>query len=324
MSETIGVILLNLGGPDTLDDVEPFLVNLFSDRKIIRLSPFPFLQKFIARKIAAKRAPKSKESYRLIGGGSPLARITSEQGQALEQVLAGHGKFKVRMAMRYWHPSARETLTMFAQAGISRIVALTLYPHYSVATTGSSLDDLRLTAEAMDASFDIVEVSQWPTQSDYIGELAATITEGLAKYSGREVELVYSAHSLPVEFIKNGDPYLDQIKETISAVESIIAKKGHLCFQSRSGPVEWLSPSTPDMLEKLAAGGAKDVLMVPISFISDHVETLYEIDIQYLELAESLGMGLSRVESLNTRVGFIKGLASLVLAAVGVDKKSSG
>ena len=324
MSETIGVILLNLGGPDTLDDVEPFLVNLFSDRKIIRLGPFPFLQKFIARKIAVKRAPKSRESYRLIGGGSPLARITSEQGQALEQLLAGHGSFKVRMAMRYWHPSARETLTMFAQAGISKIVALTLYPHYSIATTGSSLDDLRLTAEAMDASFDIVEVGQWSTQPDYIGELAATITEGLAKYNGREVELVYSAHSLPVEFIKAGDPYLDQIKETISAVERITGKKGHLCFQSRSGPVEWLSPSTPDMLKKLAAGGAKDVLMVPISFISDHVETLYEIDIQYLELAESLGMGLSRVESLNTRAGFIKGLASLVLAAIGIDKKSSG
>ena len=322
MSETIGVILLNLGGPDTLDDVEPFLVNLFSDRKIIRLSPFSFLQKIIARKIAAKRAPKSRESYRLIGGGSPLARITSEQGQALEQVLTDHGSFKVRMAMRYWHPSAQETLSMFAQAGISRIVALTLYPHFSKATTGSSMDDLRLAAAAMDASFDIVEVRQWPTQPDYIDELVATISEGLAKCNGREVELVYSAHSLPVEFIKAGDPYLDQIKETIAAVEAITNKQGHLCFQSRSGPVEWLSPSTPDTLKKLAAGGAKDVLMVPISFISDHVETLYEIDIQYRELAESLGMDLTRVESLNTRAPFIKGLASLVLAAVGSGSKA--
>ncbi|HIJ78272.1 MAG: ferrochelatase [Desulfobulbaceae bacterium] len=320
MSETIGVVLLNLGGPDTLDDVEPFLFNLFSDRQIIRLSPFPFLQKFIAKKIAAKRAPKSRESYRLIGGGSPLARITSAQGQAMEQLLAEHGAFKVRMAMRYWHPSARETLAMFAQAGISRIVALTLYPHYSKATTGSSLDDLRQAASTLNSSFEIVEVSQWPTQPDYIGELAATINEGLAKLTGREVEVVYSAHSLPVQFIKDGDPYLDQIKETISAVERITGKKGNLCFQSRSGPVEWLSPSAPDMLAKLAAGGVKDVLLVPISFISDHVETLYEIDIQYRELAESLGLGLTRVESLNTRPRFIKGLASLVLAAIESGK----
>ena len=209
---------------------------------------------------------------------------------------------------------------MFAQAGISRIVALTLYPHYSVATTGSSLADLRLAAAAIDHSFDIVEVSQWPTQADYIAELVATIREGLGKYNGRQVELVYSAHSLPVKFVRDGDPYLDQIKETIAAVERVTNKQGHLCFQSRSGPVEWLAPSTPDILGKLAADGVKDVLMVPISFVSDHVETLYEIDIQYRELAESLGMGLSRIESLNTRPGFIKGLAALVKAAIITDQ----
>ncbi len=314
-SEPIGVILLNLGGPNTLDDVEPFLFNLFSDRKIIRLSPFPFLQKFIAAKIAKKRAPKSKESYRRIGGGSPLAKITLEQAHALEAVLAPHGNFKVRMAMRYWNPYASETLRMFSQAGIKKVVGLTLYPHYSVATTGSSMDDLIKAAKESGQVFDLIEILEWPEDENYIAALAETVSEGLTKLSGQEVELVYSAHSLPVKFIEDGDPYLDQIKQTIAAVEKITNKQGHLCFQSRSGPVEWLSPSTPDMLDTLAAKGAKNVLMVPISFVSDHVETLYEIDIQYREHAESLGLNLHRTESLNTRPRFVETLKELVLSS---------
>ncbi len=313
--ETIGVILLNLGGPDTLEDVEPFLFNLFSDRKIIRLSPFPFLQKFIAARIAKKRAPKSREAYRLIGGGSPLARITAAQGHALEDVLAAAGSFKVRMAMRYWYPKAEETLRMFAQAGISKVVALTLYPHYSVATTGSSLDDLRKAAQAAQTPFAMAEVRQWPMQADYVASLAEAIGKGLASFGGEQVELVYSAHSLPVKFIEEGDPYLDQIRQTIGAVEEMTGKSGQLCFQSRSGPVQWLSPSTPDMLKSLSGQGCKNILMVPISFVSDHVETLYEIDLLYKGQARDLGMRLERTPSLNSEPRFIRGLASLVLDA---------
>ncbi|MGV1100024.1 ferrochelatase [Thiovibrio sp. JS02] len=313
--ETIGVILLNLGGPDTLEDVEPFLFNLFSDRKIIRLSPFPFLQKFIAARIAKKRAPKSREAYRLIGGGSPLARITAAQGHALEDVLAAAGSFKVRMAMRYWYPKAEETLRMFAQAGISKVVALTLYPHYSVATTGSSLDDLRKAAQAAQPPFAMAEVRQWPEQPEYVLCLADSIRAGLHAFGNEKVELVYSAHSLPLKFIEEGDPYLDQIKQTLRAVEALTGVQGHLCFQSRSGPVQWLSPSTPDMLKTLAAHGCKNILMVPISFVSDHVETLYEIDILYKDQARNLGMRLVRTASLNTDPLFIKGLTTLVLDA---------
>lgn len=313
--KTIGVILLNLGGPDSLDDVEPFLFNLFSDRKIIRLSPFPFLQKFIAARIAAKRAPKSREAYRLIGGGSPLAKITAEQGKALEASLADAGDFKVRMAMRYWHPFALETLKMFAQAGVTRVVPLTLYPHYSIATTGSSLDDLYDTARAMGLDFEFAEVREWPEQPEYVAELAATIQEGLARFAGEPVEVVYSAHSLPVKFIEDGDPYLDQIRQTIGAVEKAIGKAGHLCFQSRSGPVEWLAPSTPDMLKELAGRGVKNILMVPISFVSDHVETLYEVDMLYRDQARDLGMRLERSESLNLRPRFIEALKQMVCVA---------
>lgn len=311
--ETIGVILLNLGGPERLEDVEPFLFNLFSDRKIIRLSPFPFLQKFIARKIAKSRAPKSQESYRLIGGGSPLKKITAGQGNALEKALSDSGNFKVTMAMRYWQPFARETLKELHESNIRKIVALTLYPHYSVATTGSSLDDLRDVAKDFSPGFEIAEIDAWPEQPEYINRLAETIQEGLDTFSEGTVAVVYSAHSLPVKFIEEGDPYLDHIKKTIAAIEKITNKSGHLCFQSRSGPVEWLKPSTPEMLEKLANEGCKKVLMVPVSFVSDHVETLYEIDIQYKEFAYDLGIELKRAESLNTHPTFIAAIKKLVL-----------
>ncbi len=319
MSEQIGVILLNLGGPENLDDVEPFLYNLFSDRKIIRLGPW-FLQKPIARFIAKRRAPKSRKSYALIGGGSPLKKITAEQGQALEARLAEHGHFKVAMAMRYWPPYASETLEKLAEQNISRIIALTLYPHFSKATTGSSLDDLHQAASAMGAPFDIAEIPVWPDQPDYVQCLAQTITDGLSSFSGEKVELVYSAHSLPVKFIEEGDPYLDDMNKTISAIEQITKVKGHLGFQSRSGPVEWLTPSTPEMLEKLAGQGCKNVLMVPVSFVSDHVETLYEIDIEYKELAQNMGITLKRTESLNVMSGFINGLRTLVLDAAKKKK----
>ncbi|MEN8135060.1 MAG: ferrochelatase [Thermodesulfobacteriota bacterium] len=310
----IGVVLLNLGGPEKLEDVEPFLFNLFSDRKIIRLGPW-FMQKFIARRIAKKRAPVSMESYRLIGGGSPLAKTTIEQGLALEEMLADSGDFKVDMAMRYWPPYSDETLQEFAAAGVSRLVALTLYPHYSIATTGSSVDDLNEAAARAPADFEIAVIDSWPDQADYIAGLVANINEGLQQFGAEPVQLVYSAHSLPVKFIEEGDPYLKHMDRTIKAVEAETGVKGVLCFQSRSGPVEWLAPSTPDMMRKLAADGCKNLLVVPISFVSDHVETLYEIDIQYRELAAELGMRLERVESLNVQEGFIRGLGELVLGA---------
>jgi protoporphyrin/coproporphyrin ferrochelatase len=310
----IGVILLNLGGPERLQDVEPFLYNLFADRRIIRLGP-ALLQKPIAWMIAKRRAPKSRKAYSLIGGGSPLKRLTMQQGAALEQQLAGIGSFKVVMAMRYWPPFARQTLQQLADRNISRVIALTLYPQYSKATTGSSLDDLREAAAAFSSIFDIVEISAWPDQPDYIGCLADVILAGMKQFDTADAQVVYSAHSLPVQFIEEGDPYLDDMRKTIRGVEKITGLTGHLCFQSRSGPVEWLSPSTPEMLEKLAAQGCKNVLMVPISFVSDHVETLYEIDILYREMAQELGMNLKRTESLNVLPRFISGLKTLVEAA---------
>ncbi|MBC8317888.1 MAG: ferrochelatase [Desulfobulbaceae bacterium] len=312
--QPVGVILLNLGGPEKPADVAPFLYNLFSDRKIIRLGP-SFLQKPIAWMIARRRAPKSRKNYELIGGGSPLNSITASQGKALEEQLASAGNFTVDMAMRYWRPFAGKTLQKFADRGISRIIGLTLYPHYSKATTGSSIEDLHETAAGFNVPFEITEIRDWPEQEDYIACLAGNIQKGLEAFNSSDVQLVYSAHSLPVTFIEEGDPYLDHINRTIQALEKVTGVAGKLCFQSRSGPVEWLSPSTPDTLASLSGEGCRKVLMVPISFVSDHVETLCEIDIEYKELAEGLGIELKRTESLNIMPEFITGLKKLVVEA---------
>jgi len=312
---SIAVVLLNMGGPEKLADVEPFLFNLFSDRMIIRLGP-AFMQKTIARFISRRRAPKSARSYAKIGGGSPLGRITADQAGALEKELAASGDFTVRVAMRYWKPRAQETLSELHEEGIKKIIGLPLYPHYSIATTGSSLADLAEAAQSFSPPFTIETVRSWPAQPHYIRALADTIRKGAESFGGEKFQVVYSAHSLPVKFIEEGDPYVEHLKQTIEAVEALTDMKGKLCFQSRSGPVEWLSPSPPDMLKELAGEGCKNVLMVPISFVSDHVETLYEIDMLYRDMAKELGMRLERSPSLNLEPDFILALKELVLNKV--------
>lgn len=303
---------MNMGGPDTLDDVQPFLYNLFSDREIIRLGPF-FLQKFLAYLISRRRAPKSRAIYGQIGGGSPLKSLTLRQAKALENKLAPEGGWPVTIAMRYWPPHANVAIEQLLQQGVTRITALTLYPHYSKATTGSSVRDLHRHHKTVGPDIDLTIISSYPTQPSYIKALVENINKGLKEFDTDKVEIVYSAHSLPVSFIEEGDPYVDHIKETINAIEEHTGHRGRLCYQSRSGPVEWLSPSTPEMLGILAKEGCKNILMVPISFVSDHVETLYEISMLYRKQAEDLGMRLLPCESLNCHPLFIQGLRDLVL-----------
>ena len=307
----IGVLLLNLGGPEKPEDVRPFLYNLFSDRKIIRLGP-PLLQKPIASFIAWKRAPDSMANYRKIGGGSPIGKITEQQATALEKQLRDHGNFRVRPCMRYWHPRSEQVLGEMKEAGIHRVIALPLYPHYSKATTGSSLDDLKVSNSRHNLELQLSEIRSWPVHPSYISCLASRIFEGMALFK-EPVQIVYSAHSLPKKFIDEGDPYVQQIKQTIAAVERITGQAGKLCYQSRSGPVEWLEPSTPDMLKLLSGQGCTNILMVPISFVSDHIETLYEIDMLYKEQAKKLGMRLKSTLGLNDDPAFIKALKDLVL-----------
>lgn len=310
--EAIAVLLLNLGGPERVEDVRPFLYNLFSDRLIIRLGP-PFLQRPLAWLIAKRRAPKSQGYYRQIGGGSPLNRITHGQCQALAGELGKHAPFRVEMVMRYWHPFVQEVLPGLLDQGVRRLVALTLYPHYSIATTGSSLSDLKDFLARQPRKVELIEIDSWPDPPEYVDCLARRIRDCLA--AAPDSEVVYSAHSLPKKFVDEGDPYVEHLNRTIASVEAKTGKAGHLCYQSRSGPVEWLSPSTPETLGRLAATGCRRIVMVPISFVSDHVETLCEIDIQYQALAQGLGMELVRTPSLNDDPLFIAGLSRLVLTA---------
>lgn len=316
--KSIGVILLNMGGPDSLEDVRPFLLNLFSDREIIRLGP-AFFQKTIARFIAARRAPKSQSIYRKIGGGSPLKKITLEQAQALELALSdvADTNYHVTIAMRYWPPYADAAITDLLDKGIQQLIALTLYPHYSRATTGSSVKHLLASLKKRAGHLPIEIVRSWPTQSSYIEAISNNILKKVDEFGTAPVQVVYSAHSLPTSFIEEGDPYVDHIYQSIEAIEKRTGRKGRLCYQSRSGPVEWLSPSTPEMMQTLAAKGCKNIVMVPISFVSDHVETLYEIDILYREEAKKLGMDLRSSASLNCDPLFIEGLKELVLSHSG-------
>jgi len=312
-NERTAVILLNMGGPTRLEDVRPFLYNIFSDREIIRLGP-PLLQKPIAWYIAKKRAPKSMDIYRQIGGGSPITEITRQQQDALEKALSGDGDFVVTTAMRYWTPTTASAVKFIRSKQAKRVVALSLYPHFSCATSGSSIKELKQHLDL--ENLELTEIASWPSQPDYIACLAAKILDGFTFFNQEPVEIVYSAHSLPISFIEEGDPYVDHLNQTIRAVEQITGRTGRLCYQSRSGPVEWLSPSTPETIEKLAGEGCRNILMVPISFVSDHVETLYEINIQYKELAASHDIRLLATESLNTDPRFIDGLRQLVLSSL--------
>jgi len=303
-----------MGGPNSQDDVAPFLFNLFSDREIIQLGP-PLLQKPIAWFISRRRAPKSRAIYGKIGGGSPLLTITLQQASALQASLREKSDYSVTVAMRYWPPFADESVDLLLKQGVDSITALTLYPHFSKATTGSSVIHLKKSLNRLAPHIPLKVISSYPTQPSYIQALADNIQKGLRLFPDNNVQIIYSAHSLPVSFIKNGDPYVNHINETINALEQITRQRGKLCFQSKSGPVEWLSPSTPETLERLAEEGCENILVVPVSFVSDHVETLYEIDMLYREKAKALGMNLLSTPSLNTHPLFICGLKELVLQA---------
>ena len=321
--EIIGVILLNLGGPDSLQAVRPFLYNLFSDREIIRLGP-PFLQKPVAWLISFFRSKKTKRLYSLIGGKSPILNITMAQAKALEEALnsslslqsphppfikGGRGGIKVFVGMRYWHPFIDEVVPEMHRSGIKRIVALNMYPQYSHATTGSSMSRFKkvLSQYPMEVFF----ITSWFNHPLYIEALVDVIKKGLEGWG--DVHVLFSAHNLPATLIKEGDPYVEQINGTIKEITKRLNIQWRLSYQSKSGPVKWLEPSTGEMLKRFAEKGFKNILLVPISFVSDHIETLYEIDILYKGIASRLGLALKRVDSLNTHPLFIEALKDIIM-----------
>ena len=304
------VMLLQMGGPDSLEAVKPFLMNLFSDREIIKIGP-AWLQPLIARMIVNRRAPKVAEKYREIGGKSPIRELTDEQAAALERELG----IPCHVGMRYWQPFTCDTLRIIRKSGIQRLVALSLYPHYSRATSGSSFNDLSRCLADLDAGFEVSRIEQFFDHPLYISAVEEKIRKGMQSFqTGTPPQILFSAHSLPQSFIDNGDPYLDQIQTTVRLVmERFSNVRHHLAFQSRAGPVKWLEPSTDDMLRRLAFEGCRNLLVVPLSFVSDHIETLHEIDIEYAEEARRLGIReFRRTESLNSSPAFIRCLAELV------------
>jgi ferrochelatase len=328
-NERIGVLLFNLGGPERLDQVRPFLYNLFSDPDIIRL-PWRGLQAPLAWLIARQRYKLSRGYYKKIGGGSPLRKITEDQATSLQAALAAEGiDAGVYVGMRYWDPYIDDALADIKKDRVTRLVALPLYPQYSVSTTGSSLNKMNaVIQERGPVGLQVSIVSDYHDDSRYIDALAASILEELSNCDDQDpggTHIVFSAHSVPVSYIENGDPYLDQTRRTVELVmKRLGASRPHsLSFQSKVGPVKWLGPSTDQTIRALAASGTRQVLLVPVSFVSEHIETLYELDILYRDVARDVGLtGYRRVPAMNCRQDFIDALASLVQKALAADQKT--
>ncbi len=320
----IGVFLLYMGGPATLADVKPFLRHLFSDRELIRLPGGSLLQKPFARLISAIRAPRVRRYYAEIGGGSPLGRITARQALLLQEALSAKGDFRVEVAMRYCSPRASQAVEKLKEQEVERCVALTLYPQFSRATTGSSLRDLDRALAAQKVTWPVIQIPDFHNHPLYLNALATKVEEGIHGLHHSPC-VVFSAHSLPQRLVNEGDPYADQVRVTVQGVVSRLGLQNwHLGFQSRSGPVRWLQPDVVDLVDQLIATGEKSLLVVPISFVSDHIETLHEIDIRLRHHCLAQGAReFSRAPSLNDEPRFIEALAQMVLTACQKDHASS-
>ena len=318
----VGVLLLNLGGPEKLQDVRPFLYNLFADPEIIRL-PSPLLQAPLAWLISTLRARKSQENYKKIGGGSPLRRITEAQAQALQTQLEQHGQpVKVYIGMRYWHPFTEEAIAHIKRDQIEELVILPLYPQFSISTSGSSFRQLeRIWADDPElAKVKYTVVPSWYQHQGYLQAIANLIGQTIDQLEDpQQAHVFFSAHGVPVSYVEEaGDPYQREIEDCAALIMKQL-NRDHpytLAYQSRVGPVEWLHPYTDEAIESLAQDGTTTLVVVPISFVSEHIETLEEIDMEYREIAEAAGIQtFARVPAPDTDPTFIQALADLVAQA---------
>lgn len=328
------MVLFQLGGPDSLDAVEPFLFNLFSDPDII---DFPFARlarPALARIIASRRAQKVRNHYSSIGGKSPIGELTERQARALERELRRDTEARVYVAMRYWHPLTEDVVREIDSNPPRHLVLLPLYPQYSKTTTGSSLNEWRRKYPPGDSRPEPRVITEFYSHPQYVEALVENINLGLSKfgvldspgYTGDErfhpspdVHLVFSAHGVPQNVIERGDPYQQQVEATVELAmrRGRWANPHRICYQSRVGPGRWLEPSLSVTIEKLAAQGCEKMLVIPVAFVSDHVETLGEIDIEARELAGRLGIRQFEVmPALNDSPKFIRALADLVLSSL--------
>ena len=315
-----GIVMLNLGGPATLDDVEPFLLELFADREIIQLP----LQRWLGPFIARRRTPKVRGLYAAIGGGSPILRYTEAQGQGmvarLDRISPETAPHKFYVAFRYTHPGSDEALRAMHADGVVRAVAFTQYPQFSCSTTGSSLNELWRAASrtGLRQAFEWSIIDRWPVHRGFIDAMTETVRDGLREFDPADRDravILFSAHSLPLDVIDRGDSYPQEVGASVQkVVEQLAAPNPYLlAYQSDVGPVRWLGPSTEQVLRRLGARGQRHVLVVPIAFTSDHIETLSELDREYGEVAHHAGIThYKRAPALNDRPRFLDALAEIV------------
>jgi len=320
----VGVVLFQLGGPDSLEAIEPFLFNLFCDPDII---DFPFARlgrRPLAKLISSTRARKVQHHYSVIGGASPIRRFTEQQARALQLELQADGlDARCFVAMRYWHPLTPAAISELQRADCDEVVLLPLYPQYSRTTTGSSLNEWH---RHFAGALPVHTVEPFYRHPLYLESLIEKINETLARFPYPErAEIVFSAHSVPLSVIEGGDPYQRQIEETVSlAMESGgWNNRFRLCYQSKVGASKWLQPSLRSTVKELAAESVKEVCVVPIAFVSDHVETLGEIDHEARRQAESLGIKqFEMTPGLNDSPKFISALADMVITAIGAPERA--
>lgn len=314
------VVLFNLGGPDALDAVKPFLYNLFSDRDIFKL---PVGQKIFAKLMSGLRAPKIKKKYRQIGGKSPINEWSELQRSMLEQELQKTvSGVKVYTAMRYWHPTIADTAEKVSEKAFDKIALLPLYPHYSITTTGSSFNEWQRVYKG-DAGR-ITYIYDYFDNHQYIAALNERIDEAVMRFPKdvrNDIQIVFSAHGTPESLVKKGDPYPKQIKETVARVMQArnFSHEYHLCFQSKVGPAKWLEPSTDKMIKALGAKRKRQILVSPVSFVSDHIETLFELDVEYRAIADHFNIeNYIVMKGLNDSKTFVAALKELALQALQV------
>jgi ferrochelatase len=311
----LAVVLFNLGGPDRPESVKPFLFNLFNDPAIIGAPGL--VRRILAKVISRRRAPVAREIYAQIGGKSPLLEQTREQAAALQEYLRQrHYDANVFVCMRYWHPMSAETAALVKEFAPDEIVLLPLYPQFSTTTTGSSLTEWKRAAGSLGLAVTHRAVCCYPAESGFVGAVARLIREKLSGVPSRQKQRVlFSAHGLPKKVIARGDPYQWQVEKTVAEVVGALDIEGldyAVCYQSRVGPLAWIAPSLEEELER-AARDRVSVLVVPAAFVSEHSETLVELDIEYRQKASDLGVpGYTRVSTVGTAGEFIAGLAGQV------------
>ena len=308
------VILFNLGGPDSLENIEPFLFNLFNDPAIIDIPSF--FRYPLAKFLSKRRTPIAKKIYKEIGNKSPILELTKIQAKSLEDNLLEKGDYKCFVVMRCWHPRAFNVIKKVKEYNPEEIILLPLYPQFSATTSGSSINEWNKLCNKENYKIKTKTICCYPTENNFIASHVSLIKKTLSAVENNSFKLIFSAHGLPESKIKKGDPYQWHVEETVKEIMFKLKNENldHvISYQSRVGPMKWIGPSTDAEIIKYSKE-KKGIIIVPVAFVSEHSETLVELDIEYKKLAEENGcLFYKRVPALGIEENFIKGLVKLVL-----------